>query len=162
MKRGIVQAFYGYGKGKTSAALGYAIHEASRGGRSIVLQFLKERDDSEIKFAHRLEPEINLFRFQKSADLYDNLSEEGQFEEQMNMKNGMNYARKVLGTGECSMLILDEVLGLVDKKIITVDDLIKLLKAKTDETTVIMTGRVLDEALLPYIDEVYRIQTEKA
>lgn len=162
MKRGVVQAYYGYGKGKTSAALGYAIHEASRGGRSIVIQFLKERDDDEIEFAHRLEPEINLFRFQKSADLYDNLSEEGQFEEQMNMKNGMNYARKVLGTGECSMLILDEVLGLVDKKIITVDELIKLLKAKTDETTIIMTGRVLDEALLPYIDEVYRIQTEKA
>lgn len=162
MKRGVVQAYYGYGKGKTSAALGYAIHEASRGGRSIVIQFLKERDDDEIEFSHRLEPEINLFRFQKSADLYDNLSEEGQFEEQMNMKNGMNYARKVLGTGECSMLILDEVLGLVDKKIITVDELIKLLKAKTDETTIIMTGRVLDEALLPYIDEVYRIQTEKA
>ena len=162
MKRGIVQAYYGYGKGKTSAALGYAIHEASRGGSSVVIQFLKERDDDEIEFTRRLEPQIKLFRFQKSADLYDNLSEEGQFEEQMNMKNGMNYARKVLVTGECSMLILDEVLGLVDKKVITVEELIKLLQAKTDETTVILTGRVLDDALLPYIDEVYRIQTEKA
>ena len=162
MKHGIVQAYYGYGKGKTSAALGYAIQEASKGGNSVVIQFLKERDDDEIEFARRLEPEIKLFRFQKSADLYDNLSEEGQFEEQMNMKNGMNYARKVLVTGECSMLILDEVLGLVDKKIIAVEELIKLLQAKTDDTTVIITGRVLDDALLPYIDEVYRIQTEKA
>lgn len=162
MKRGIVQAYYGYGKGKTSAAFGYAIQEASRGGRCIVIQFLKERDDDEFQFAHRLEPEINLFRFQKSTDLYDNLSEEGQFEEQMNMKNGMNYARKVLTTGECSMLVLDEVLGLIDKKIITVEDLIRLLQAKDEETNVIITGRVLDEKLLPYLDEVYRIQTEKA
>lgn len=162
MKRGIVQAYYGFGKGKTSAALGYAIQEASRGGNSVVIQFLKERDDDEIEFARRLEPEIKLFRFQKSAELYDNLSEEGQFEEQMNMKNGMNYARKVLVTGECSMLILDEVLGLVDKKIITVEELIRLLSSKAEETTVIITGRVLDEALLPYLDEVYRIQTEKA
>ncbi len=162
MKRGIVQVYYGYGKGKTSAAIGHTISEASRGGRCIFIQFLKERDDEEFEFAHRLEPEVNLFRFQKSAELYDNLSEEGQFEEQMNMKNGMNYARKVLTTGECSLLVLDEVLGLIDKKIITIEELIKLLQAKSSETSVIMTGRVLDETLLPYVDEVYRIQTEKA
>lgn len=161
MKQGKVQAYYGYGRGKTSAALGHAIQEASKGGRCIVLQFLKERDDDEIEFIHRLEPEINLFRFQKASELYDNLSEDGQFEEQLNMKNGMNYARKVLVTGECSMLILDEVLGLLDKKIITSEDLIKLLRARTEETTVILTGRVMDEAILPYIDQVYRIYTEK-
>lgn len=161
MKQGKVQAYYGYGRGKTSAALGHAIQEASKGGRCIVLQFLKERDDDEIEFIHRLEPEINLFRFQKASELYDNLSEDGQFEEQMNMKNGMNYARKVLVTGECSLLVLDEVLGLLDKKIITADELIRLLSARTEETSVILTGRVMDEQILPYIDEVYRIYTEK-
>ena len=161
MKQGKVQAYYGYGKGKTSAAFGHAIQEASRGGRCIVLHFLKERDDDEFEFVHRLEPEINVFRFQKATELYDNLSEEAQFEEQMNMKNAMNYARKVLVTGECSMLILDEVLGLLDKKIITADEMIRLLSARTEETTVILTGRVMDEAILPYIDEVYRIYTEK-
>lgn len=161
MKQGKVQAYYGYGRGKTSAALGHAIQEASKGGNSIVLQFLKERHDEEIEFARRLEPQIKLFRFQKSADLYDNLSEEVRFEEDLNMKNGLNYARKVLVTGECSLLVLDEILGLLDKKIITVEELKKLLQARTDDTTVILTGRVMDEALLPYIDEVYRIYTEK-
>ncbi len=161
MIKGKVQAYYGYGRGKTTAALGYAIHEASKGGNSIIIQFLKGKDDDEITFIRRLEPEIKLFRFQKSNDLYDNLSDEGKFEEQMNMKNGMNYARKVLATEECSMLILDEVLGLVDKKIITTDDLIALIKAKSEETTLLLTGRVLDDALLPYLDAVYRIQTEK-
>lgn len=161
MIKGKVQAYYGYGRGKTTAALGYAIHEASKGGNSIIIQFLKGKDDDEITFIRRLEPEIKLFRFQKSDDLYDNLSDEGKFEEQMNMKNGMNYARKVLATEECSMLILDEVLGLVDKKVITTDDLIALIKAKSEETTLLLTGRVLDDALLPYLDAVYRIQTEK-
>lgn len=161
MKQGKVQAYYGYGRGKTSAALGHAIQEASKGGNSIVLQFLKERDNDEIEFARRLEPQIKLFRFQKAADLYDNLSEDVKFEENLNMKNGLNYARKVLVTGECSLLVLDEVLGLLDKKIITVEELTKLLGARTDETTIILTGRVMDERILPYIDEVYRIHTEK-
>ncbi|MCU6762502.1 Cob(I)yrinic acid a%2Cc-diamide adenosyltransferase [uncultured Roseburia sp.] len=161
MEKGKVQAYYGYGRGKTTAALGYAIHEASKGGNSFIIQFLKGKDDDEISFIRRLEPEIKLFRFQKSADLYDNLSTEEQFEEKMNMKNGVNYARKVLATGECSMLILDEVLGLIDKKVITVEELIALIQVKSEETTVILTGRVLNDALIPYLDEIYRIQTEK-
>ena len=161
MGKGKVQAYYGYGKGKTPAALGYAIHEASKGGSSIIIQFLKGKDDDEISFIKRLEPEIKLFRFQKSDSLYDDLSDEEKQEEKMSMKNGINYARKVLMTEECSMLILDEVLGLVDKKVISVEDLIALIESKSEETTILLTGRVLDEALLPYLDEIYRIQTEK-
>ena len=30
------------------------------------------------------------------------------------MKNGLNFAKKVLATGECDVLILDEALGLVE------------------------------------------------
>ncbi len=161
MIKGKVQAYYGYGRGKTTAALGYAIQEASKGGSSIIIQFLKGKDDDEVTFIRRLEPEIKLFRFQKSADLYDNLSDEEQAEEKMNMKNGINYARKVLTTGECSMLILDEVLGLIDKKVITAEELINLIKAHSEDTTVILTGRVLPDQLIPYVDEIYRIQTEK-
>ena len=83
------------------------------------VQSLKGKDDDEISFIKRLEPEIKLFRFQKSDCLYDELSDEEKLEEQMSMKNGINYARKVLTTEECSMLVLDEVLGLVDKKVIS-------------------------------------------
>ena len=109
MSTGKIQVYYGAGRGKTSAALGYAIHEASKGESVIVIQFLKRKDEDEISFLGRLEPEIRLFRFQKSEKYYNELPDEGQLEEQMNMKNGINYARKVLQTGECNILILDEV-----------------------------------------------------
>ena len=161
MSTGKVQAYYGAGRGKTSAALGYAIHEASQGGTVIIIQFLKQKDDDEISFIRRLEPEIRVFRFQKSESYYDQLSEEEQLEEQMNMKNGMNYARKVLQTRECSTLILDEVLGMVDHQIITGQELMALLQLKSDETDVILTGRVLDDALLASVDAAYEIVTKK-
>ena len=116
MSTGKIQVYYGAGRGKTSAALGYAIHEASKGESVIVIQFLKRKDEDEISFLGRLEPEIRLFRFQKSEKYYNELPDEGQLEEQMNMKNGINYARKVLQTGECNILILDEVLSVGDAK----------------------------------------------
>lgn len=161
MSTGRVQVYFGDGRGKTSAALGCAIHEASQEGSVIIIEFLKRKDIAETVFLSRLEPEIRVFRFQKSDCYYDELDEQGQFEEQMNMKNGFNYARKVLQTGECSTLILDEVLGLVDHQIISEDELIRLLDLRSEDTDVILTGRVLGERLLAYADAVYEIQQKK-
>ena len=43
MSTGKIQVYYGEGRGKTSAALGYAIHEASKGESVIVIQFLNKK-----------------------------------------------------------------------------------------------------------------------
>lgn len=155
MSTGKIQVYYGAGRGKTSAALGYAIHEASKGESVIVIQFLKRKDEDEISFLGRLEPEIRLFRFQKSEKYYNELPDEGQLEEQMNMKNGINYARKVLQTGECNILILDEVLGLLNEQIV------QLMELKSDDMDLIMTGQIISDGIITHADEVYEICIKK-
>ena len=40
----IVQIYYGNGKGKTTAAMGQSIRAASKGLRTIIIQFLKGKD----------------------------------------------------------------------------------------------------------------------
>lgn len=147
MSTGKIQVYYGAGRGKTSAALGYAIHEASKGESVIVIQFLKRKDEDEISFLGRLEPEIRLFRFQKSEKYYNELPDEGQLEEQMNMKNGINYARKVLQTGECNILILDEVLGLLNEQIVSEEEIVQLMELKSDDMDLIMTGQIISDGI---------------
>ena len=147
MSTGKIQVYYGAGRGKTSAALGYAIHEASKGESVIVIQFLKRKDEDEISFLGRLEPEIRLFRFQKSEKYYNELPDEGQLEEQMNMKNGINYARKVLQTGECNILILDEVLGLLNEQIVSEEEIVQLMELKSDDMDLIMTGQIISDGV---------------
>ena len=44
------------------------------------------------------------------------------------MKNGINYARKVLQTGECNILILDEVLGLLNEQIVSEEEIVQLME----------------------------------
>ena len=61
----------------------------------------------------------------------------------------------------CNLLILDEVLGLIDNGIITVDELKSLLEARTDETDVIMTGISLNDEVCMLADEVSKIETLK-
>ena len=154
-------AYYGNGRGKTSAALGYAIQKAGQGKDVIMIQFLKQKDDHIFSFIQRLEPEIRFFRFQKSGQLFENLSPQQQDEEILNMKNGINYARKVLAIGECDILILDEVLGLVDNGILTSDELESLIFSGSESVEVILTGRTLAPSLIKDMDSAYEIITRR-
>lgn len=161
MKQGLIHIYSGDGHGKSPAALGKAVMAAAAGERVVIIQFLKGRGLQDTEFIRRLEPEIKIFRFEKSETDFVALSEDKKQEEIVNIKNGLNFAKKVLTTGECDLLILDEVLGLIDNGIITVEDLKTLLEARDGETDIIMTGISLNDDLCLVADEVSRIETLK-
>lgn len=161
MGQGLVHIFSGDGHGKSPAALGQAVLSAAAGEAVVIIQFLKNKGVSDSEFISRLEPEIKVFRFEKSDANFEELSEEKKNEEIMNIKNGLNFAKKVLTTGECDLLILDEVLGLIDNGIITPEDLKALLEARDEETDVIMTGISLNDEICMLADEVSKIETLK-
>ena len=161
MKKGLIHIYSGDGHGKSPASLGKAVMAAAAGERVVIIQFLKGRGLQDTEFIRRLEPEIKIFRFEKSETDFVALSEDKKQEEIVNIKNGLNFAKKVLTTGECDLLILDEVLGLIDNEIITVEDLKNLLEARDGETDIIMTGISLNDDLCLVADEVSRIETLK-
>lgn len=161
MDKGVVMVYYGMGHGKSTAAIGNAIHVAGKGKSSIVIQFLKGKDEDEQEFLGRLEPEIKLFRFAKSDVCFDDLTQEQKQEEIKNLKNGFNYGKKVIATGACDLVVLDEVLGLMDLRVIDIEDVRQMLAARPDDMTVICTGRVFDERLRAMADEIYNITPEK-
>ena len=161
MDNGQITVFCGGGKGKTSAALGQAIFGASRGKSVIIVQFLKGKTGERIDFIKRLEPEIRVFSLEKSNTDYQSLTPEEQQEEVMNIRNGMNFARKVLSTNGCDILILDEILGVVDKGIITEEELVALVEAKDESMELVLTGIKMCDALYPYANDVFSIDVLK-
>lgn len=162
MNRGMIQVIWGEGKGKTAAATGLGIEALTKDRSVIMIQFLKGCSGrGSLDILKRLEPEMKIFRFEKSDGLFENLSKEQQDEERMNIRNGLNFARKVVSTGECDMLILDEILGLLDQKIIEAEEVVKLLHSKVDEMEVILTGKVFSKELEPYVDSILEINQVK-
>ena len=161
MDHRVVQVFYGPGKGKTSAAIGQAIRAASLGQRVTIIQFLKGKDAEEFCYLEKLEPDIRLFRFEKSEGTYDNLLESQKKEEVKNLINAFNFAKKVIDTGECDVLILDEVLGLIDLDILSVEDIISLIELREDYERLVLTGRMLPERIAEYADVISKIDLEK-
>jgi cob(I)alamin adenosyltransferase len=161
MDKKIVQVYYGNGKGKTTAAVGQCIRAASLGYEVIIIQFLKGRDAEEFSFLNKLEPDIKLFRFEKAKESYLDLTEEEQLEEKKNIINGVNFARKVIETGECDVLVLDEILGLVDLGLITIDDIVKLINLRDDYYKLVLTGLNMPEELVDHVDMISKIEQIK-
>ena len=161
MSEGIVQIYYGEGHGKSTAAVGNAIAAATIGKQATIVQFLKGKNELELSFLSRLEPEVKIFNFAKTEVGFEELDEEKRQEEIMNLKNGFNYSKKVITTGECDIIVLDEILGLVHEGIIDIKDLTDILENRPEEVTIICTGRVLDDRVRSYADEIYNIAPEK-
>ena len=161
MATGIVRIFYGEGHGKSTAALGRALKAASEGKSVFIIHNLKGRKEEEAQFMKKLEPEIKVFQFEKTDACYEDLSAEEKKEASLNIKNGVNFARKVLLTGECDLLILDEVLGLVDAGLLANEELENLLKSRSGGMDLILTGRNMDASIREYADEIYKIKSEK-
>lgn len=161
MNKGSIIVYYGDGKGKSSSAIGHAICAAGAGESVAIIQFLKGNNQKEINFLKRLEPDVRLFSFEKNAEFFEELSEEQKQEEILNIRNGLNFAKKVLVTGECTILVLDEILGLLEKNIITIEDIRTLIEAKDEGTELILTGIYMREELMQYVDAVYEIKSVK-
>ena len=162
MKEGTIYIYSGDGHGKSPAAFGRAVSMACQGKYVVIIQFLKGRGLEDSEFLRRLEPEIKLFRFEKSDSNFVELSNEQKADEIINIRNGLNFAKKVLCTGGCDLLILDEVLRLIDNGIITVEELKKMLEMRSDEAMdIIMTGAALNDEVFVLADEVTKLETVK-
>ena len=155
MEKELTEVYCGNGKGKTALAIGQSLRVATQGKSVIVIQFLKGRETHSLDFLQDVDNlDYKIFR-------YEDLTEEEKAEEKSNILNGLNFARKVIATQECDFLLLDEILGLLDCGIATVDGIIDMLKQKDESMHIVMTGWNFPEELRPYVDVITTLNTEE-
>lgn len=158
---GRVEVYCGQGRGKTSCAIGQCVKAAGQAKQVIIVQFLKGKETEELGFFRRLEPEVQLFRFEKYDKQYQDLSEEEKKEQDHFIYNGLKYAHKVIDTRQCDVVVLDEILGLLDLGLLKVQELIEMIENIGEDQLILMTGRQIPEELIEHIDAVYCISTIK-
>ena len=162
MEKELTEVYCGNGKGKTALAIGQSLRVATQGKSVIVIQFLKGRDQRSLDFLQDVDNlDVKIFRVEKRECCYEDLTEEEKAEEKSNILNGLNFARKVVVTQECDFLVLDEILGLLDCGIITVEGIADILKHKDESMHIVMTGWNFPEELRPYVDVITTLNTEE-
>lgn len=161
MNGNVIQVIFGEGRGKTAAALGKCIQAVSLGRKVVFISFLKGRNLEEFSCTARLEPDMKVFCFEKEEECYDMLPDDRKEEEKYNLMNAFHFANKVVETGECDLLVLDEVLGMLDLGMISVQDIYRLIEHCDDCIDLIMTGKYMPKELVQHTDIVSEIQLVK-
>jgi len=148
LSSGLVQIYTGEGKGKTTAALGQAMRATGCGYKVKMIQFLKVIDTGELHAVKKLEPDFIIYRFETKKKFFWTLNKEEKKKLKEEVLKGLSFARKIIEEEDCNILILDEILGALSNKLISMEEIKELIHIKPDCMELILTGRNAPEELL--------------
>lgn len=155
---GMVQVYTGNGKGKTSAALGLGLRAAGHGFEVYMIQFMKGQINyGELEAVKRI-PNFTIRQFGR-PDFVDRSNPDPQDIELA--KEALAHAREIIEKGQIDFLILDEVNVAMDWGLISVDEVISLIKSRPQNMEIILTGRYAPPAIIELADLVSEIKEVK-
>ncbi|WP_249290066.1 cob(I)yrinic acid a,c-diamide adenosyltransferase [Bianquea renquensis] len=147
MRTGLVHAYFGEGKGKSTAALGLGLRCAGSGMTVFVIQFLKSSQSGELEAVKRLEPAFKIFRFDRMRrEIWPSTAQQME-ESRKDSANAMQFARKVMSAHQCDVLILDEVLTAIAQRIVELNEVLDLIEKKPTDIEIVVTGKTLPDAI---------------
>ena len=155
LEKGLVQIYFGRGKGKTTAALGLAFRAVGRGLRVHIIQFMKGFDYGELHAAKT----SGLFEITQFGRP-DFVTEATQTDIEMGQE-GLEFARKTIMGGAYDIVILDEIGMAIEYSLIDVNEVLELLDNKRNEVEIVLTGARMHPKLLERADLVTEMRLVK-
>lgn len=153
-ERGLVHVITGGGKGKTTAAFGLGLRAVGHGLRVHAIQFMKgDTRYGEFTSIQHL-PSFTLERFGTGAFVDMN---NPSAEEVAEAHRGLDAARAALDSGNYDVIILDEINVAVSWKLLTVDEVLELIRNKPENVELVLTGRYADARLMEAADYVTQL-----
>jgi cob(I)alamin adenosyltransferase len=136
LKQGLVQVYFGSGKGKTTCALGQAFRAIGHGFRVYMIQFMKGNIKyGEISSAKKVE-NFTIKQFGRP----DLISEPDPIDIEEGQK-AIAFAKEIIMSDEYDIVILDEVGVAIDMGLIPVEPVLELMEKKPEHVELIITGR---------------------
>jgi len=157
MRKGYIQVYTGNGKGKTTAALGLAVRAAGAGLKTFIVQFIKKVKCSEHALLEELGDRIVVKQYGKGLIM-------GRKPSPADIKAaraGYEYVKTILLSKEYDVVILDEANVAARYGLITVQDLLELMAAKTKSVELVITGRYADQNVMDAADLVTEMREIK-
>lgn len=164
--------YYGYGKGKTTSAVGLAVRALGAGKKVVIVQFDKGYDG---KNEHYMERNIirKLNEIGYPVKIYatgcERMNKDGTFRfkniktDLTEAKKGLMLAKELIVNGKQDLLILDEIIAAVAYNLLgkkDVEDILYLYK-KNKRFELIMTGHKLWPGLENIVDLITEMKKVK-
>ena len=144
-ENGLVQIYYGDGKGKTTAAFGLAFRCAGWGRRVVIAQFLKSSPCGELTAAERF-PTLTVLRSKGIHKFTFQMNDEEKAVVAENCRTLLRQAAELARAEEARLLVLDEVIDAL-RGFLPQEELCAFLDERPAGLEVVLTGHSLPEAL---------------
>jgi len=177
--KGYVQVYTGNGKGKTTAAIGLTIRALGAGKRVLFLQFMKAKSYSEHKILTTISPNLKLetlgkpffvarkedldsatlAKWQDKCVIFEKGNPPREYVELI--QNGITFAKEGAQSGEYDLIVLDEINVALYYELISLDNVLNLIKAKKPEVELVLTGRNCPQEIIQLADLVTEMREVK-
>ncbi len=153
LKRGYIHIYTGNGKGKTTAALGLGLRATGAGLKVYMIQFMKSGEYSELKAIKQIK-NFTMIQFGRKSFVSKKNPDKVDIEL---AQRGLIHAKEILRKREYDVVILDEINVAIDFNLISLKDVLKLLKEKPEDVELVLTGRYAPAELIEQADLVSEI-----
>jgi len=158
LERGMIQVYTGDGKGKTSAAFGLALRAVGRGLKVYIIQFIKGGFDyGELHIVEKI-PNLKLASFGRGKFI-TKVPPSG--EDSKLAREAFELAKEVVKSGEYDVVVLDEVNVALNLKMLSINEVMDLIKSKPKHVELILTGRYAPAQLIEIADLVTEMREVK-
>lgn len=188
---GLIHAYTGDGKGKTTAAMGLALRAAGQGSKVFILQFMKggaytgefiaiKNFMKNIDFKQYGRPcikenkqaKLTGFDHETGYKYFDFIREDIQCgecrwcflndnQQKEFVQEALSHAKEVVASGEYDLIVLDEILAAVTYNVLDEQSVLDLLELKAEHTELILTGRGGTEDIFEKCDLVTEMKQHK-
>ena len=158
---GLTIVYTGKGKGKTTAALGIALRATGYKKKTCMIQFIKGSwHYGEMDSSKRLEPEFEMVAVGKGfVGIMDDKSPKEDHEKIA--KEAVRISNERIQSGNYDIIILDEINYAVNLNLITMDDVLNLIKSKPKGVDLILTGNYAKKEIIEASDLVTEMREIK-
>jgi cob(I)alamin adenosyltransferase len=158
LKQGLIQVYTGDGKGKTTCALGLAFRAVGQGFKVFMIQFLKTDFTGEVEAARRLAPDFTIQSFGTPG--FPRLTDPAP-ETLEAILQAFTRARQVILDGQHDLVILDEVNLSLTYGLVSLQEMLEVLRRRPSHVEVVLTGRAAPPELVDLADLVTEMRPVK-
>lgn len=160
-KKGLTIVYTGKGKGKTTAALGIALRATGYNKKICMIQFIKGSwHYGEMSSSKRLEPEFEMVAVGKGfvGILDDNSPRE---DHEKIAQEAIKISNEKIHSDKYDIVILDEINYAVNLQLISINDVLNLIKNKPSDVDLVLTGNYAKDEVIEMADLVTEMKQVK-
>ena len=157
VRKGLIVVITGYGKGKTTSALGMAVRACGHGMKVCIIQFMKgDLYAGEWDGIRKMNCDIELHATGKGfCGIQGNPYPWAEHRD--NAQDAVDLVREQMASGRFDIMILDEINNALQLKLVDLEQVLGILRDKPPLMHLVLTGRDAHPQVIELADTVSEI-----